>query len=256
MKLEQVACQLYTVREHLRKPRDIAASLAKVRAIGYGAVQLSGLGEIKAPELARMLKDEGLVCAATHEPGDEILDRPQAVAERLRLLNCRVVAYPWPGGVSFDTLPQVRAFAARLDAAGAILREAGIALCYHNHHLEFRRIGGGPVLEILFAETNPLHVAAELDTYWVQFGGGDPVDWCRRMKGRLVNLHMKDYAISAKNEVVFAEVGSGNLNWPAIVRAADESGCRWFSVEQDTCPGDPFESLRKSYEFVKQYLCG
>lgn len=256
MKLDQVACQLYTVRDHLKTPRAIAASLEKVKAIGYGAVQLSGLGPVDVKELAKMLKDTGLSCAATHEPGDDILDRPAAVAERLRLLNCRVVAYPWPGGVSFDTVESVRRFAARLDAAGAVLRQAGIALCYHNHHLEFRRIAGGMVLEILFAETDPKHLGAELDTYWVQFGGGDPVDWCRRMKGRLVNLHMKDYAISAKNEVVFAEVGSGNLNWPAIVRAADESGCRWFFVEQDICPGDPFESLKKSYDFVKQYLCG
>ena len=40
-----------------------------------------------------------------------------------------------------------------------------------------------------------------------------------------------------------------------IVAVAEGSGCRWFIVEQDTCPGDPFESLRKSFEYIKENLC-
>lgn len=255
MKLIQLAAQLYTVRRSLQSPREIAAGLKKVRAIGYGAVQLSGLGAIDDAELARILRGEGLVCCASHEPGEVLLAEPQRVIDRLRTLDCRVAAYPWPGGIRFDALDSVREFARRLNECGRILHGAGIRFCYHNHHLEFRRLGDRTVLEILFAETNPAWVHAELDTYWVQFGGGNPVDWIRRMRNRLANLHLKDYAIDAENKVVFAEVGSGNLDWPAIIRAADEAACPWFCVEQDECPGDPFESLRKSFEFVKSRLC-
>ena len=150
----------------------------------------------------------------------------------------------------------MREFARKLNAAGEAFHKAGITFCYHNHHMEFRRVAGKTVLEILYAETEARFVQAELDTYWVQFGGGDPADWCKRMKDRLVVLHMKDYAISTKNEVVFAEVGSGNLNWPAIIAAAEESGCRWFVPEQDVCPRDPFESLKQSFQFIRANLCG
>jgi len=257
MKPGQIAAQLYTVRDHLKTPADIAVSLKKVRAIGYTAVQLSGLGTIDDNELASILKEEGLTCCATHESGEALFSKPQTVIERLRKLDCRITTYPWPGtNPPFDTLSNIKMFARQLNATGNVLHDAGITFCYHNHHMEFRRVGGKTVLEILFAETDPKFVQAELDTYWVQFGGGDPVDWCRRMKGRLAVLHMKDYAISAKNEAVFAEVGNGNLNWPAIVSAAKAAGCRWFVPEQDICPGDPFASLKTSYEFIRQHLCG
>ena len=130
----------------------------------------------------------------------------------------------------------------------------GVTLCYHNHQIEFRRLGAGLVLEELFSRTDDRYVQAELDTHWVQVGGGNPSDWCRRMSGRLPLLHLKDYAIDAGNKVVFAEVGHGNLDWPRIVAAADAAGCKWFIVEQDTCPGDPFDPLAKSFRYIRDRL--
>ena len=255
MKIEQVAVQLYTLREHLKTPQDIANSLARVRAIGYQAVQLSGLGPVDDAELVRMLAGEGLVCCATHEPGSEILDSPQRVVARLQALGCSITAYPYPAGIDLTTLDAVRAFAARLDAAGRQLHAAGQVLCYHNHHLEFRRLDGRTVLEHLYALTDARYLQGEPDTYWVQYGGGDPVDWCERLQGRLPILHLKDYAIGADARPTFAAVGQGNLDWPRIIDAADAAGCRWYAVEQDTCPGDPFESLRQSFDYIQGQLC-
>ena len=255
MKLTQVAAQLYTLRDQMKTPRDIVRGLRRLREIGYRAVQVSGIGPMPAADLRRAMDDEGIACCATHEPGETILKQPDLVAERLGVLGCRVVAFPYPGGVRLASADDVSEFAKRLDGAGRALAQAGITLCYHNHQIEFRRVEGVTILERLFAATNPGWLQAELDTYWVQYGGGDPVDWCRRMAGRLPTLHLKDYAINAAHEAVFAEVGAGNLNWPAIIRAADEAGCRWFIVEQDRCPGDPFDSLRQSLAFIQERLC-
>lgn len=255
MKIDQVAAQLYTVRDFCKTPADIAASLKKVRAIGYPAVQVSGLGPIAEEELCALLDAEGLVCCATHEPGDRILNEPQRVVERLRKLRCRLTAYPYPGGIKLDTLAEVKAFAARLNQAGRVLHDAGMQLAYHNHHIEFRRYGNRNLMEILFAETDPRYLLGEPDTYWVQHGGGDPVEWCKRLNGRLPILHLKDYTVLPDNKVTFSEVGNGNLNWKAIIAAADAAGCQWYAVEQDTCPGDPFDSLRQSFEFIRDHLC-
>lgn len=255
MKTDQIACQLYTLRDHLTSPRDIARTLARVRALGFPAVELSGLGPVDDGELARMLRGEGLACCGTHEAGERLFTNPQAVIGRLRTLGCDITSYPWPGDLRWNTPEDVRAFAAQLNAPGKVFREAGITFCYHNHHMEFQRVGGRTVLEALYDQTDPRYVQAELDTYWTQFGGGDPVAWCRRMKRRLAILHMKDYAITPDRQVAFAEVGAGNLDWPAIVAAADDAGCRWYAIEQDVCPGDPFESLKRSYDFVREKLC-
>ena len=40
-----------------------------------------------------------------------------------------------------------------------------------------------------------------------------------------------------------AEVGEGNLNWPAIIKSCKSAGVEWYLVEQDTCYRDAFESV-------------
>jgi sugar phosphate isomerase/epimerase len=256
MKLNQVAAQLYTLRDHLKTPADVATSLNNVRAIGYEAVQISGLGPVDDTELIRICQGEGLTICATHEPGDTILNEPQKVVDRLKRLGCRHTAYPFPRDVPMNSLEDLEAFARRLDAAGKVLADAGLTLSYHNHQIEFRRVDGKAILEHLYALTNPRHLQGEPDTYWVQVGGGEPTDWCRRLKGRLPLLHMKDYAVVLPdNKPAMAEIGNGNLNWPAIIAAAEESGCQWFIVEQDICPIDPFDSLRQSFDFIRTNLC-
>ena len=254
MQINQVAAQLYTLRDHLKTPADIATTLKKVAAIGYRAVQVSGMGPIDEAELLKILNSEGLTCCATHEPGLRILDETAQVIERLQKLNCRYTAFPHPGAVDFRQADQIETLAKKLDAAGASMAKAGLVLTYHNHAIEFVHYQGRPVLEYIYAATDPRHLQGEIDTYWIQAGGGDPVAWCQKLKGRLPLLHLKDYGWSAEGKPYFAEIGRGNLNWPAIITAAEASGCQWFIVEQDVCPGDPFESLAISFRYLQEKL--
>jgi sugar phosphate isomerase/epimerase len=250
----RIAAQLYTVRRLIQTPDEIASTLKKIRTIGYPAVQVSGMGPIPEKELKKILDGEGLICCATHEPPDRILDCPGVVADRLQHLDCRHVAYPSPRGVNVAEEHEVRRLAQRLDHAGQVLRAAGITLSYHNHAFELYRHGDRTMLEMIFELTKPEHLAAELDTYWIQAGGGDPVTWCRKMKSRLPLLHLKDYGVKADGTPEFREIGSGNLDWPAIAQAAGGAGCEWWIVEQDETPGDPLSSLAKSWNFLSGNL--
>lgn len=267
MKLNQVAAQLYTLRAYLQTPAEIAASLKKVREIGYTAVQLSGLGPIGEAELNSILAGEGLTNCATHEPSDEILNETDKVIDHLQKLNCTQTAYPYPGGIDFRSAAEVKRLVAGLNAAGEKMAKAGITLSYHNHHMEFFRLGADfghrLLLEVIYEDTDPRFLQGEIDTYWVQFGGQDPAAWCRKLKGRLPLLHMKDYAIQATTNAtggveykpVFSEIGYGTLNWKSIIGEAEAAGTQWYIVEQDTCPGDPFDSLKLSFDWIKGNLC-
>ena len=255
MHISQVALQLFTVRDHLKTAADMAASFRKLTEIGYRAVQLGGLGPVPQEEVAKMLADEGLVCCSAHEDSTQILDEPQAIIDHLGAYNCKSLGYPYPARVKLDILDDVKSLAARLNAAGMRYREAGISLAYHNHTIEFRRFDGRLMLDVIYEETDPRNVLGEPDTYWVQHGGGDPEDWCRKLSGRLPLLHMKDYKVTPEQRPDFAEIGCGNLNWPPIIAAAEESGCEWFIVEQDRCDGDPFESVKMSFEHIRDNLC-
>ena len=256
MKINQVVAQLYSVRDYLKTPDDIKKSLRRIRKIGYEAVQLSGLGPIADDELAKMLADEGLNACSTHEPGTMLLEEPERVVEKMDRLGCSSVAYPYPGDVPMSTMAQVKAFARALNKAGAVFQKNKKIFAYHNHDIEFVKVGGRPILETLYAETDPDNVQAEIATYWVQAGGADPVAWCSNLKKRLPLLHIKDYGVTPERKPVFKEIGYGNLDFPAILRAAEKSGCKWFIVEQDGhwMKDDPFKSLKASFDYIQENL--
>ena len=254
MKIQQVAVQLYTLRDFCKTAADYAASLKKVRAIGYQAIQISGVGPIPAAELRSIAEGEGLVICATHESGDTILNEPGKIVERLAALGTKYTAYPYPAGIDFSDPAHVDNLITKLDAAGALLRQAGQVLTYHNHANEFLRVEGRTILETIYARTDAKNLQGEIDTYWVQAGGGNPVDWVARLKNRLPLLHLKDYAVNAAGQPHFAEIGSGNLDFKTIIPTAEASGCEWFIVEQDSTPGDPFDSIRQSFDYIKSML--
>lgn len=202
-----------------------------------------------------MLDGEGLTLCATHEPSQQILEEPERVAERLNSLDCTLTAYPFPHDVDFDSEGSVQDLIAKLNRAGEVLYHAGQRLTYHNHQHEFRKLDGKVILDRIYEQTDPRYLQGEIDTYWVQYGGGDPVSYCEKLASRLPLIHLKDYAIGRDSLPVMTEIGSGNLNFKAIVAAAERSGCMWFVVEQDICPGDPFDSVRQSFDYIKAQLC-
>jgi len=256
MKLEQVALQLYTLRDRMGTREDIESTLRRVKDIGYPAIQISGIdwNLISEQEMVALCRDIGLTICATHESGSDILEQPDKVVERLAALGCIYTAYPYPAGIDLADEDAVSDFIQGLDAAGKVLARAGQVLTYHNHQLEFRKSGGRTLLERIYAETDPVALQAEIDVYWVQYGGGDPVRWCEQLAGRLPLVHLKDYAINEQAEITFCEIGHGNLDFPAIIAAAESAGCQWFIVEQDTCPGDEFDSIEQSLRYIQSEL--
>ncbi len=254
MKLSQVAAQLYTVRDHCQTAADLAATAKKIRAIGYTAVQVSGGGPISEAEIVAILRDTGLTLCATHEPAATILDEPEKVVTRLHALGCKLTAFPFPKDVDFTNSAQVETLVRKLDAAGAHLRAAGLTLGYHNHGIEFVRYRGAPALDYIYAHTNPRNLVGEIDTYWIHYGGGDVVAWCKKLRGRMPFIHLKDYGYTTENKPNHCEIGQGTLPFPEIIAAAEAGGCQWFIVEQDTCPGSPFDSLKISFDYIRAHL--
>jgi sugar phosphate isomerase/epimerase len=250
MRPEQIALTLYTLRDHCQDVSSLKSTLRKVKEVGYPAIQISGVG-VQDPKIIRDLVDEaGLVICATHESSKNLLEEPEGVVERLNILGCQHTAFPHPGPYPIDSVEACLQLASQLEHTGKILRAGGKQLSYHNHELEFVRYGNHSIMELILSNTDPKFLQAELDTFWIQKGGENPVEWCRKMKGRLPLLHLKDYVVTLESEILFGEVGTGSLNWDDIIREADVAGCEWFIVEQDKSTRDAFESIKLSFDFL------
>lgn len=247
-----IAAQLYTIRNFMQTPKDMAESLKKIKALGYDAVQLSGNGPIDDKEMKKLCDDAGLIIAATHTGYELIRDEPNKVIDQHKIFDCK---HPAIGGLpgEYRSEEGYARFAREASEAVKKLAEAGLIFSYHNHSFEFEKFGKRTGMHILYEESDPKLFNSEIDTYWVQHGGGDPAFWIRKLKGRAYLVHFKDMAIR-EGKQVFAEVGEGNLNWPAILDACKEAGTEWYIVEQDLCyDRDPFESLGISLKNMKSW---
>src|SRR5450432_1250277 len=253
--MKGIALQCYTIRDHCKTAKDFAVSARRVKKIGYDTVQISGLGPIPPAEIRSICEGERLAICATHESGKSIIETPEAVVEQLAALGCKHTAYPYPHA-PLKTLDDVKRLAGELTRSGTVLREAGMTLSYHNHQIELRKLDGKTILDWIYDLTAPEVLKAEIDTYWVQFGGGDPAGWLNKLKGRIPLLHLKDYAVNDDNQPVFAALGDGNLDFPSILSAARAGGCEWYIVEQDAGFTDAFVAIETSLRFLESPAAG
>lgn len=245
-----IAVQVYTIRDFLKTPEDIASSLKKLKEIGYDWVQLSGLGPIDDNELKKMIDGEGLGVCSTHCKFITFRDEPQKIIDFNLLIGSK---YPAGGMVTeMANAEAIKEYAALANKNGKEFAKHGLTFCYHNHSWELADFGGKTGLEMVYEQTDPDYLQAEIDTYWIQHGGGDPAWWIRKLSGRMPVVHFKDMGITVEREQLFMPVGEGNLNWQSIIAACKEAGVKWYIVEQDRCQVDPFESLKISLENMKQ----
>jgi sugar phosphate isomerase/epimerase len=250
MKLSQVGAQLYTVRDHIKDAAGLARAIDRLAGFGYRAVELVHSDAISDQEVAKICTSAGVAVAAAHLPGEIVLEHPEAAIETLQTVNARIGVYGFPRGVDFASRASVEALGEGLQNSSARFKSAELTLAYHNHAVEFTRVGNELAYDII--RSRAPGIAYELDTYWVQYGGMSPLHWARTLGETLVSLHLKDFGVPNKHgEPPFmTEVGAGNLDFPPIVAEAERNGCEWFIVEQDFTPGDPFDSLERSFEYI------
>ena len=130
---------------------------------------------------------------------------------------------------------------------------AGKLLMYHNHNIEFEMRGEKRIMETLMESFSPDEMGFTLDTYWVQAAGADIYQWIDLLKDRLPCVDLKDMAVKNWSQQM-AAVGSGNMNFPEIMKALENAGSvKYALVEQDDCHGEnPFDCLQQSYTYLKK----
>jgi sugar phosphate isomerase/epimerase len=245
----KIGAQLYTLRDYCTNLEDFADTLKKVAEIGYTVVQVSGVCQYEPEWLANELKKNGLKCALTHWGANDIKDNTVEVLNKHRVFDCNYVGIgcmpPWA------TEENTYKFIEDFKEPAKILKENGGKLFYHNHHCEFKRCSDGEMIfDKLINAFEPSEMSFTLDTYWIQYGGGDVCSYIEKMKGRCECIHLKDLAI-VNDEQRMAPVGSGSMDFKKIIKAAESSGVEYLLVEQDNCYGEnPFECLKKSYDYL------
>jgi sugar phosphate isomerase/epimerase len=273
-----IGVQLYTVGPDAQ--RDLDGTLRRIADIGYRVVELAGLHG-HTPEQLRAaadrvgLKFTGIHLQATGSNGAPGLsDDPGRLAAQLQMLGIAEATMPvmmMPPGAKPNPGENFGAFFVRagsemtaddwkrnadfLNERGALLRREGIRLGYHNHNFEFRPLGGTTGWELLVSGTDPAAVDFEVDLGWVAAAGLDPLRVLGALKGRALQVHVKDVLPTTTPNFALqmdpTEVGSGKLRWSEILPAAWAAGVRRYYVEQEPpFARDRFDALAISHAYL------
>lgn len=247
-----LGAQLYTVREFTKTPEGIEKTLQRIRQMGFKTIQISAFGPVDPKLLADWIHELDLYVCVTHNPFDRLKnDLPALIAEH-RLMGCDTIGLgAMPGEYRNSGEEGFLQFIKDIAPIAHAIHEEGLQFAYHNHNFEFARFGDHTGMDLLYEATNPEEFHFILDTYWLQMGGVNPPDYIRRATGRMKVCHFKDFAVDGFTPR-FAEVGEGNLDLGACYRACKEAGVKDIVIEQDVCPGDPFDSLAISFKNLKQ----
>ena len=248
----RIGAQLYTVRDFMKTIEEFEQTCCRIHDIGYQIVQISGTN-LKADEMKTILDKSHLEVVTTHRSFEGFLDNLDEIIAYNQTLGCKLCgigSMPW----EIRANPQaVNQFMKDADRVSKELKQAGMLFGYHHHSFEFAKLDGVRVMDRLIHETDPEAFFFIVDTYWLQVGGVSPADFISGLGKRAMAIHFKDLRINPEKDFAqeMAEGGEGNLDWDAIVSACQKAGTKWALVEQDTCPGDPFQSLKNSYEYLK-----
>jgi sugar phosphate isomerase/epimerase len=262
-----IGLQLYTVRDAMQA--DAAAALAKVSKVGYNSLEgATYTGDEKfygmdAKAFSKLLKQNNLVMMSSHyrlgeeqtngkdTAGTILHDWDKAVDDAaevgLKYMVCAYLSNPERG-----SLDHYKKLADDFNKAGERCKKAGIQFCYHNHDFEFIQQDGKYPYETLLANTDKNLVKMEMDLYWVTKANQDPIALINENSGRFPLWHIKD--LDKTPQRAFTEVGNGIIDFKKIFTHADKAGLKYFFVEQDKTPGDPFVSITQSYNYIKNNL--
>ena len=269
MKQFKIGIQLYILREQMQN--DMEATLAAVKAMGYDYVEFAGYFGKSAEEVRALLDKYGLTAISVHQNPDDFITAGQPAFDYLNTIGAKYCAIPWYNLGEFTE--NWDATIAKFQTLGEQMKANSLQLLYHNHDFEFMTIDGKYALDILYERVPADLLQTELDTCWVNVGGEVPADYIKKYAGRCPVVHLKDFYGEKSDDMYeligidkkaparpsgfeFRPVGSGMQDFPAIVKAAKESGAEWVVVEQDkpSMGLTPMECAKKSIDYVKSII--
>jgi len=260
----KLGVQLYTVRDQLK---TLDETLGAIKAAGFDEVET--LRPILG-DLPPLLKKHGLAAPSGHFDAALVLDLGDIAKKGLgtysfetavaqaKAVDMKYFVIPYLMGEDRKSLDDYKRHADKMNEGGRRCKAAGLQLAYHHHSFEFVKYGAESGWDVLLSRLDKELVALEVDVFWLAAAGLDPAATIKQLGSRVRLVHLKDRAAGPPEldelkvaKPTFKEVGSGTLDFPAILRACKDVGVEHYFVEQDHVPADPLASLKQSVTYLR-----
>ena len=202
---------------------------------------MAGTYNLPPEKLRAQLTARGLRPVSGLFPFERYRDDVESLAVEAKALGLEYLGCAWIPHQTFDEKTAREAIAV-FNRAGEALARHGLKFFYHIHGYEFQPHGAGTLFDLMMTETKPQFVRYEMDVFWVVHPGQDPVKLLEKYGNRFELMHVKDMKkgtptglltgkSDVKNDVT---IGTGMMDYPAILRAAQKAGVKYYFLEDES----------------------
>lgn len=250
---QEFGIQLYSLRDYFRT--DIENSLKTISDWGITTVEGGGTYGMDETKFRNLLSKYNLETISIGADYEELKNNPKAVAEKAKRYGARFVMCAWiPHKGNRFTIDDIKASTAVFNRAGNILKKEGVTLAYHAHGYEFRPHEYGTLFD--YMAQNAKNFSFEMDVFWVQHGGENPLALLEKYPDFVVMLHLKDMQKGVVGNTTGSEdvetnvvLGTGQVDIAGIVKKARELGVRYMFIEDES--SRVLEQVPQSLRFLK-----
>ncbi len=246
-----IGFQSWIIREELAK--DFPGTLKRMAGLGYQSLEMCSppgyakygfgpLQNLKAKEMKGIINGAGMTCVSSHYGFDELKNNGQEridFAKELGLTQMILSAFGLPDNA---TLSDWKRSADELNKIGELGKKNGIQIGYHNHNMEFEKLEGQLIYDVLLQQLDPALIKMQFQV-WVIIAGYEAADYFRKYPGRFISAHLSDWTGTGEE---YATLGQGKVDWKEFFDAAKTGGLKNFFVEMEG-----MDRLKDSVPYLK-----
>ncbi len=247
-RIKNPGIQLYTVRTEMLA--DARGTLKQLADLGIKQIESARSAKgnyygLTGKEMKQACKDLDMTLRSGHVAVDAKWQQTMEEAAEAGQEYLICSSMPKSG----QTIDNYKKTAEIFNKSGEECRKLGLKFGYHNHDYEFEKVGGQVLYDVLMDNTDPKLVHMELDLGWVVASGNDPLAYFKKYKGRFPLWHLKDMDLQKKHSTEF---GKGGLDIVKVLQNQNESGLKYFFIEQEEYAKTPLESMKYNMDYLER----
>ncbi len=233
-----IGFQVWTVKDKLVK--DFPGTLKEIADLGYKSVEMcsppgyesSGFGplmKLKPQEMKKIINDAGLMFQSTHYGMNELRNNLDDRIQFAKESGQKQMILSSFGLPAKSTLNDWLKAADELNKIGLKTKGAGIQMGFHNHNMEFEKIGDTLIYDALMKEFDPEYVKMQFQVAVISIGYKAST-YFTKYPGRFISAHLADWSSTEKKSVA---VGKGIVDWKEFFVTMKKGGVKNIFVEMD-----------------------
>jgi sugar phosphate isomerase/epimerase len=235
--------------------QDVEKTLATIRELGFTELETYTPPHMRPEQFRKRLEALRLKATSTGTGWKQFAKDTKRIIGNAQALGAKYIMCPGIPHKRVLTMDDCQLAITSFNNWGEQFKAAGIHFVYHPHGPEFQPSSDGTLLDTLAQGMKPGIADFEMDTFWFVWAGRNPVDYLNRYRGRWVLMHLKDLQKGAKGDLnpnapesVDVPVGTGQVNWPGVLRASTGT-VKHYYVEDGSA--DPVAHIRQSLSYLR-----